>query len=138
MQLCNYKKDSRFLNSLIFSTSQNNCLMIKIVSRFAIKQRLFQTKNPIVSILSNVQEVYRKKSAQISTSKRLEAEQAYQQGDMKKALALFSQSVIRAPENGKNYNMLYFIQNLRLNSIEEKNDWCISVFENFNHSFMVC
>ncbi|XP_018566121.1 SET and MYND domain-containing protein 4-like isoform X2 [Anoplophora glabripennis] len=55
---------------------------------------------PMTDVLSNVQEIYRRKSAEVSEAKRLEAEKATKEGDLQKALLLYSQSVLRAPKTG--------------------------------------
>nr|XP_023024792.1 SET and MYND domain-containing protein DDB_G0273589-like isoform X1 [Leptinotarsa decemlineata] len=61
-----------------------------------------RTQKPIVNVLSNVQEVFRTKSAGISQGKRLEAEKAFQKGDLRSSLMLYSQSVLRSPETSIN------------------------------------
>lgn len=76
---------------------------------------LFQAREPVDRILSNVQEIYRKKDTHISQSKRLEAEQAYNKADFKKSLALYSQSVIRAPDNGKYFQLFSFSNKILIN-----------------------
>ncbi|KAG5899048.1 hypothetical protein JTB14_000072 [Gonioctena quinquepunctata] len=63
-----------------------------------------RTKQPILSILSNVQELFRQKSAGISQTKRLDAEKAFQKGDSTTALLLYSQSVLLSPKTCKNNN----------------------------------
>ncbi|XP_050511359.1 SET and MYND domain-containing protein DDB_G0284059-like isoform X1 [Diabrotica virgifera virgifera] len=60
-----------------------------------------ETKDAVVSILSNVQEIYRKKDATVSQLKRLEAENVLEKGEMSKSLMLYSQSVLRAPRTGQ-------------------------------------
>lgn len=58
----------------------------------------------MTDVLGNVQEIYRRKSAEVSEVKRLEAEKAFKEGDLQRALLLFSQSVLRAPRVGKIFN----------------------------------
>uniref|UniRef100_A0A6P7EYN5 SET and MYND domain-containing protein 4-like n=1 Tax=Diabrotica virgifera virgifera TaxID=50390 RepID=A0A6P7EYN5_DIAVI len=60
-----------------------------------------ETKDAVVSILSNVQEIYRKKDATVSQLKRLEAENVLEKGEISKSLMLYSQSVLRAPRTGQ-------------------------------------
>ncbi|XP_056647511.1 SET and MYND domain-containing protein 4-like [Diorhabda sublineata] len=60
-----------------------------------------ETKEIVLNILSNVQEVYRKKDATVSQLKRLEAETAFEQNDLNKSLIFYSQSVMRAPGTGQ-------------------------------------
>lgn len=58
--------------------------------------------------LQHVQEIYRKKSAEISLARRQEAEKAFKSGDKQKALLLCCQSILRAPVNGKIYTIFFF------------------------------
>ncbi|CAH1168510.1 unnamed protein product [Phyllotreta striolata] len=60
-----------------------------------------ETKEIVLKLLSNVQQVYRKKDGTISILKRLEAEAAFDDGDFNKSLLLYSQSVLRAPKTGE-------------------------------------
>ncbi|KAJ8922977.1 hypothetical protein NQ315_001525 [Exocentrus adspersus] len=59
-----------------------------------------QTRVPMSDVLGNVQEIYRRKSAEVSEAKRKEAETAFKNGDTQNALLLYSQSVLRAPKTG--------------------------------------
>ncbi|CAH0564117.1 unnamed protein product [Brassicogethes aeneus] len=59
-----------------------------------------ETRDTVLGVLSNVQEIYRKKSLEISVAKRIEAENAAKNNDMQKSLILFSQSILRAPNKG--------------------------------------
>ncbi|XP_050511368.1 SET and MYND domain-containing protein DDB_G0273589-like isoform X2 [Diabrotica virgifera virgifera] len=65
-----------------------------------------ETKDAVVSILSNVQEIYRKKDATVSQLKRLEAENVLEKGEMSKSLMLYSQSVLRAPRTDNSSNTI--------------------------------
>ncbi|CAH1115603.1 unnamed protein product [Psylliodes chrysocephalus] len=60
-----------------------------------------ETKHIVLKLLSNVREVYRKKDGTISILRRLEAESAFESGDLNKSLLLYSQSVLRAPKTGE-------------------------------------
>ena len=53
------------------------------------------------SVLQNVQELYRKKSASLSAQKRQEAEHYLGSGDARHALVLCNHAVIRAPPTGR-------------------------------------
>lgn len=52
----------------------------------------------INNILVNVQELYRKKSGKAAMEARLEGDKALKTGDFKKAVMLYSQSIIKAPQ----------------------------------------
>ncbi|KAJ8956664.1 hypothetical protein NQ318_014018 [Aromia moschata] len=64
-----------------------------------------RTKQPVTEVLSNVQEIYRRKNLDVSESKRLEAENLFKAGDAKKALLYYSQSVLRAPKTGPSLSL---------------------------------
>lgn len=51
-------------------------------------------------VLSRIQPLHRGKDAQVSRDRRLAAQQALEEGDLDKALALASQAVLRAPMTG--------------------------------------
>lgn len=55
----------------------------------------------IQDLLRNIQKIYREKSAKVARTSRLEGDEALKLGDGKKAVMLYSQSVIRAPSQGK-------------------------------------
>ncbi|VEN35061.1 unnamed protein product, partial [Callosobruchus maculatus] len=58
-----------------------------------------QTKYPVESVLSNVQEVYRKKDGEIAKCKKLEGDISFIDKDFQKALLCYSQSILRAPKS---------------------------------------
>ncbi|KAI4457273.1 set and mynd domain-containing protein 4 [Holotrichia oblita] len=59
-------------------------------------------KTVVFDTLSRVQEIYRQKSADVSQSRRRLAEQALKNGEIQKALILYSQSILRSPPTGEN------------------------------------
>ncbi|KAF2893355.1 hypothetical protein ILUMI_12818 [Ignelater luminosus] len=59
-------------------------------------------KDAICETLLHVQEIYRKKSAEVSQKRRLQAEELLQKKEYAKALILGSQSILRAPPTGEN------------------------------------
>ncbi|CAG9812403.1 unnamed protein product [Phaedon cochleariae] len=61
-----------------------------------------KTKSQVTKVLSNVQEIYRQKNAGVSQAKRLEAEKAFSNGDLKASLLLYSQSILRSPKTSEN------------------------------------
>lgn len=54
----------------------------------------------IQDVLKNIKKIYREKSAKAARQSRLEGDEALKLGDVKKAVMLYSQSVIRAPSQG--------------------------------------
>lgn len=52
---------------------------------------------PLTDILSRVQPLFRNKDAVVSRQRRMEAQQALNDGDLHKALSLSSQAILRAP-----------------------------------------
>ncbi|KAJ8968518.1 hypothetical protein NQ317_004394 [Molorchus minor] len=65
--------------------------------RFRIIYNFEKTRQPLIDVLSNVQEIYRRKNAEMSQKARFDAERILKEGKMQKALLLYSQSVLRAP-----------------------------------------
>lgn len=52
----------------------------------------------IATFLSNVQEVYRKKCPLTSKNRLIEAQSTEKTGDLKKALNLYSQAILKCPD----------------------------------------
>lgn len=58
-------------------------------------------KDIVLTTLSHVQEIYRKKSAEVSLARRFEAQQAFNNDQLQKTLLLLCQAVLRAPKTGE-------------------------------------
>ncbi|XP_044759990.1 SET and MYND domain-containing protein 4 [Coccinella septempunctata] len=61
------------------------------------------TKNALTEVLSNVQQIYRKKSSEIATARIKEAEELLEKNDLVKSLAFYSQAVLRSQLTGEFY-----------------------------------
>ncbi|XP_017778668.1 PREDICTED: SET and MYND domain-containing protein 4-like [Nicrophorus vespilloides] len=59
-------------------------------------------RETVFSTLCYVQEIYRKKSAEVAQARRFDAQKAVTNGNQMKGLMLYSQSVLRAPKTGEN------------------------------------
>ncbi|KAK5640889.1 hypothetical protein RI129_009436 [Pyrocoelia pectoralis] len=62
-------------------------------------------KEAICEALGHVQDVYRKKNAELSKNRRLEVEKLLEKQEYNKALILACQSVLRAPPTGDNHKV---------------------------------
>lgn len=60
-------------------------------------------KTAVCNTLLYVQEIYRQKSSEVSQARRRIAEELFKNGEKRKSLAVYSQSVLRAPITGKYY-----------------------------------
>lgn len=68
--------------------------------RIAIIYTDNQVKDVVCGTLQHVQEIYRKKSADVALARRRDAEKLFRNGEIQKSLILYSQSVLRAPKTG--------------------------------------
>ncbi|XP_044252306.1 SET and MYND domain-containing protein DDB_G0273589-like [Tribolium madens] len=58
-----------------------------------------EIKDYTIGFLSNVQEIYRKKSPEIASNRFSQAETSEKSGDTKKALNLYNQTILKSPES---------------------------------------
>lgn len=61
---------------------------------------ILQIMDALMEVLSRIQPLHRGKDARVSQERRLAAQDALNEGDLTKALALSSQAVLRAPVTG--------------------------------------
>ncbi|KAF5269624.1 hypothetical protein FQR65_LT05963 [Abscondita terminalis] len=83
----------------VFGKLQSDSERIKIIYQYKpIKEVVHET-------LSHVQEIYRKKNAEVSQKRRKEVEKMIAKGADGKTLVLACQSVLRAPPTGETHNV---------------------------------